>query len=262
MVTDGMRFTEASELRTAVALLDLAALSEDETEETVWETCHRAGRTSLRPAVAAVCVYPRWVTLARRALESSRVRVASVAGDFPRGEAPCGAKVEEIGRVIDSGAEEVDVVISRSAVRRGDWEALAREIEAFRAVSEGVTLKVILAAGDLGGLGHVSRASQVAIAAGADFIKTSTGKERVNATLPAGRVMAQAIREHERRTGRRVGIKPAGGIRTWAKARAWLTLVRRELGDEWVTPSLFRIGASTLLAELERLLPHDGAEPA
>jgi deoxyribose-phosphate aldolase len=237
----------ASRLALAPHLLDLAALSEHETAESVRAAASRARRAR----VAALCVYPEHVALARDALRGSEVRVTAVAGGFPKGTSTLREKVEEIRRVIADGAQEVDVVIRASLARSGDWSGLAEELAAFRKAST-VTLKVILRTGVLRSLDTVARASAAALLAGADFIKTSTGKERVNATLPVGLVMARAIRAHAASTGRRAGLKPSGGIRTAEQALEWMRLVEDELGADALTPERFRIGASSLLDDLER----------
>lgn len=245
---------ERTELLRAVSLIDLAALGDAETPDTVRATCARAQRGVHDVHVAAVCVYPAHVSIARDALRGSAVRLAAVVGGFPQGRLPTSAKVAEIHAAVEAGAQEVDAVIARGHVRRGEWRALHDEIAAFRAACGQVTLKVILATGALGGLSNVARASRVAMRAGADFVKTSTGRERVNATLPVGLVMTRVIREYATRQGRCVGFKPSGGIREAAQALDWLALVREELGAFWLTPSLFRIGASGLLAAIERRL--------
>jgi deoxyribose-phosphate aldolase len=249
-----------ADLMRAVSLMDLAALSDDETPETVRAVCIRAlsplpgARRVDGIHAAAVCVYARHLSVAKEVLDGSGVKRAAVAGNFPRGRMPVAGKVDEIRCAIDAGAEEVDVVITRALALRGDWRALYDEIAAFREACGQITLKVILKTGALQGLRRVAIASRIAMAAGADFIKTSTGKERVNATLPAGLVMAREIRQHEADSGRAVGLKPAGGIRTPEQALQWLALVRHELGEHWLTPALFRIGASALLAAIDRQL--------
>jgi deoxyribose-phosphate aldolase len=232
--------------RALLAFVDLAALGESETAESVRAAC--AQGVSAR--VAAVCVHPEWVAQARKALARSPVRLASVAGGFPRGRIPLPDKLAEIRRALADGADEIDAVIASGPARRGDGRALFDEVAAFRDACGTATLKVILRTGVLGSSRVVASAARTAIRAGADFIKTSTGRERVNATLPAGRVMAEAIREHAQRTGRRVGLKPAGGIRTPGQALEWAALVHRELGEAWMTPSLFRIGTSALVTSL------------
>lgn len=262
------RAWQAAWLLRAVGFLDLTTLEGDDTPGRVRRLCAKA-RSPLRPdlvealgaeeldqRVAAVCVYGSLVPVAREALEGSGIPVASVAAGFPSGLGPFRQRLEEIGRCVEAGAEEIDIVVTRSRVLRGEWERLYDEVRAFRDAAGDAHLKVILATGELGTLRNVGRASRVAMMAGADFIKTSTGKESVNATLPVGLVMARAIREYHERTGHRVGFKAAGGIRTAKQALRWLYLVKDELGDGWLDRRLFRFGASSLLADIERQLEH------
>lgn len=262
------RAWQAAWLLRAVGFLDLTTLEGDDTPGRVRRLCAKA-RNPIRPdlvealgasdldlRVAAVCVYGSLVPVAREALEGSGIPVASVAAGFPSGLGPFRERLEEIGRCVEAGAEEIDIVITRSRVLRGEWERLYEEVRAFREAAGDAHLKVILATGELGTLRNVGRASRVAMMAGADFIKTSTGKEAVNATLPVGLVMARAIREYRERTGHRVGFKAAGGIRTAKEALRWLYLVKDELGDAWLDRRLFRFGASSLLADIERQLEH------
>ena len=237
--------------------LDLTSLEGNETHDTIARVCADA-REPLpgRPEIhaAAVCVYPRFVSAAAHLLAGSGVRVATVAG-FPGG--PTEAIDREIASALRDGAHEIDAVITRRYALTENWRALSDEIRGFRRAAGSATLKVILATGDLGSPTVIARASQVALEAGADFLKTSTGKERVNAALPAGLVMARQIGAYYRATGARAGLKPSGGIRTTRAALEWLTLIRIELGEEWVDPTLFRIGASSLLADLRRTIHHD-----
>ena len=206
--------------------------------------------------VAAVCVYHDMVPVAVQALRGSGVPVAAVSTGFPAGLSPFATRVEEIGRSVAAGASEIDVVISRRLALTQEWRALYDEIRTFREACGEAHLKVILATGELGTLRNVYRASLVAMMAGADFIKTSTGKESVNATLPVSLVMARAIRAYFERTGLKVGFKPAGGLRTAKDALAWLILMKEELGRRWLEPDLLRFGASSLLADIERQLEH------
>jgi deoxyribose-phosphate aldolase len=257
---------QAAWLLRAVSCMDLTTLSGDDTPGTVRRLCAKAakpvrqdllealGMPDLR--VGAVCVYYPFVKTAARALEGSGIPVAAVAAGFPHGLSPLKARLIEIEEAIGDGAEEIDIVITRGHVLNGEWGALYDEIAAFREACGAAHLKTILATGELGTLRHVAKASLVCMMAGADFIKTSTGKEAVNATLPVGLVMARAIRDYRERTGFRVGFKPAGGIRTAKQALDWLILMREELGESWQRPELFRIGASTLLADIERQLEH------
>jgi len=191
-----------------------------------------------------------------RALEGSGIPVASVAAAFPSGLSPMRLRLEEIQYAVGEGAAEIDIVITRQHVLTGDWQALYDEVAAFREVCGDAHLKTILATGELATLRNIQRASLVALMAGADFIKTSTGKETENATLPVSLTMVRAVREYRERTGRNVGFKPAGGIRTAKDAIAWLILMKEELGRDWMEPELFRFGVSSLLTDIERQLEH------
>ena len=270
---------QAAWLLRAVTLIDLTTLSGDDTPGRVRRLCGKA-RQPVRPdllerlgacdldlRVASVCVYPTLVSVALEALEGSDVPVCAVAAGFqhipdvvrpfePAGLSPFEQRVEEIAAAVEAGASEIDIVITRRHVLTGDWQALYDEVCAFREACGEAHLKTILATGDLATLRNVARASLVCMMAGADFIKTSTGKERVNATLPVGLVMARAIRQYRERSGFTVGLKAAGGIGTAKESLAWLVLVKEELGDAWLRPELFRIGASSLLADIERQLEH------
>ncbi len=252
----------------AVQCLDLTTLSGDDTPANVRRLAAKA-RQPVRPDllqgfglephqihVAAVCVYPNLVPVAREVLAGSPVRVASVAAGFPAAQTPLRTRVLEVEEAVRAGADEVDVVVSRAHVIRGDWKALYEEVRAFREAAGGCTLKAILGAGELPTLRHVAQAALVCMMAGADFVKTSTGKEATNATLPVGLVMVRQVRDYFQRTGHRVGFKPAGGIRTAKQALEWLVLVREELGAFWVRPEIFRLGASGLLTDLERQLSY------
>ncbi len=259
---------QAAWLLRAVSCMDLTTLSGDDTPGTVRRLCAKArspiradvldalGASDLGLTVAAVCVYHAMVSVAVRALAGSAIPVAAVSTGFPAGLSPLPQRIAEIHASVDAGAAEIDVVITRGNVLTGDWSALYDEVRAFRAAVGDVHLKVILGTGDLGTLTNVARASQVAMMAGADFIKTSTGKEPVNATLPVGLVMARQIRDYHERTGHIVGFKPAGGIRTAKNALDWLLLIKEELGDRWLRADLFRFGASGLLTDIERQLEH------
>jgi len=253
-------------LARAVTLMDLTSLSGDDTTNRIVRLCAKArapirddllklaGLADRRIQVAAVCVYHAFVETAVRALEKSGIPVAAVSTGFPGGLSPHAQKLEEIRASVAAGAAEIDVVITRALVLGGDWDRLYAEVRAFREAAGEAQLKTILATGELGTLREVYRASLVSMMAGADFVKTSTGKETVNATLPAGLVMARAIRAYRERTGYHVGLKPAGGIRTARQALDWLALVKEELGDRHLRPDLFRLGASTLLTDIERQL--------
>ncbi|HXF94992.1 MAG TPA: deoxyribose-phosphate aldolase, partial [Gemmatimonadales bacterium] len=258
----------AAWLLRAVTCMDLTTLQGDDTPGNVLRLCAKARRpirqdlldalgvAHLGIRVGAVCVYPALVPVAVRALEGSGVPVAAVSAGFPAGLNPFPQRLEEIRASVEAGADEIDAVITRGHVLRDDWQALYDEVRAFREASGAAHLKVILATGELATLTNVARASLVAMMAGADFIKTSTGKEAVNATLPVGIVMTRMIREYLERTGYAVGFKPAGGIRSAKAALDWLMLMKEELGDRWLRPALFRLGASALLTDIERQLEH------
>jgi len=203
-----------------------------------------------------VCVYHQLVPTAVEALEGSGIPVAAVSTGFPAGLSPIEQRIDEIRQSVAAGAEEIDIVITRAHVLTGDWEALHDEVRRFREACGEAHMKAILATGELATLGNVARASLVAMQAGADFIKTSTGKEGVNATLPFGIVMCRMIREYFEQTGYAVGFKPAGGIRTAKTALEFLYLMKEELGDRWLRNDLFRFGASALLTDIERQLEH------
>ncbi len=259
---------QAAWLLRAVSCMDLTTLSGDDTEERVRRLCAKArhpiqddlvkrlGIEELNIKVAAVCVYHAFVETAVRALEGSGVRVAAVSTGFPAGLSPLTERVAEIRRSVEAGANDIDVVITRAHVFGGKWQALYDEIAAFKQASGRAHMKVILGTGDLLTLRNVARASFVAMMAGADFIKTSTGKEPTNATLPVGFVMTRAIREFAQETGMAVGFKPAGGIRTAKQSIEWLALMKEELGLSWMRAELFRFGASGLLNDIERQLEH------
>jgi deoxyribose-phosphate aldolase len=260
---------QAAWLLRAVTCIDLTTLAGDDTPGRVRRLCAKA-KQPIRPdmlerlgvkgeriTVGAVCVYPSRVKEAVEALKGSGIPVASVATGFPAGQTPLPQRIAEIEQAIESGAREIDVVISRAHVLTGDWKALYDELKQFRATcGEAAHMKTILATGDLGTLKQVQQASLVAMMAGSDFIKTSTGKETTNATLEVSLVMVRAIREYLERTGYKIGFKPAGGINSAKQAMAWQALMKEELGDEWLMPDLFRIGASSLLTDLERQLYH------
>jgi deoxyribose-phosphate aldolase len=215
------------------------------------------GVADLNVRVGAVCVYHDLVAGAVEALRGTSIPVAAVSTGFPAGQTPFATKLDEIRASVAAGAREIDIVISRAHVLTGDWQALYDEVSAFREVCGEAHMKTILATGELGTLTNAARASHVCMMAGADFIKTSTGKESVNATLPVSLVMLRAIRDYQAATGQRVGFKPAGGIRTAKQALDWLLLMYEELGDDWTHPDLFRIGASGLLTDIERQLEHN-----
>src|SRR5918997_534497 len=258
---------QAAWLLRAITCIDLTTLSGDDTPGRVRRLCAKA-RAPLRhdlvealglphmPVVGAVCVYPPMVATAVKALQGSGIPVASVATGFPAGLTPLPLRLEEIRWAVGEGAREIDIVITRAHVLSQDWQALYDEVRAMREACGEAHLKAILGTGDLKTLRNVYKASMLAMQAGADFIKTSTGKEDVNATLPVSLVMVRAIRDYRERTGFEVGFKPAGGLRTAKDALAWLILMKEELGNGWLEPDLFRIGASTLLGDIERQLEH------
>jgi deoxyribose-phosphate aldolase len=252
----------------AITCIDLTTLAGDDTVGTVQRLCAKArqpvrqdlldalGMTSQTIHVGAVCVYHEMVPTAVAALSGSGIPVAAVSTGFPAGLSPFETRVREIELSVAAGANEIDIVISRRHVLEGNWQALYDEIKTFRAACGDAHMKTILATGELGTLTDVARASLVCMMAGADVIKTSTGKEPTNATLPVSLVMLRAIREFHQRTGQIVGFKPAGGIRTAKQALDWLLLVDDELGREWLDASRFRFGASALLGDIERQLEH------
>ena len=259
---------QAAWLLKAIGCIDLTTLSGDDTPGRVRRLCAKA-RRPLRPdlvdalgiadlelTVGAVCVYHEMVAVAVEALEGTSIPVAAVSTGFPAGLTPHRLKVAEIGESVAAGAQEIDIVISRRHVLTADWRALYDEVREYRAACGDAHLKTILATGELGTLRNVARASWVCMMAGADFIKTSTGKEGVNATLPFTLVMLRAIREYHERTGHRVGYKPAGGISKAKDSLNYLILLKEELGVSWLDPSLFRFGASSLLGDIERQLEH------
>jgi deoxyribose-phosphate aldolase len=259
---------QAAWLLRAITCMDLTTLSGDDTDERVRRLCAKArqpiqqglvnslGIADLKIQVAAVCVYHKFVETARAALEGSTIPVAAVSTGFPAGLSPLSERIAEIRRSVEAGAQEIDVVITRAHVFGGRWQELYDEISAFKQASGRAHMKVILGAGDLLTLRNVARASFVAMMAGADFIKTSTGKEPTNATLPVGFVMSRAIREYAQETGMAVGFKAAGGIRTAKQSLEWLSLMKEELGLSWMKAELFRLGASGLLGDIERQLEH------
>ncbi len=257
---------QAAWLCRAVSVIDLTTLSGDDTAGRVARLCAKAkapvradmldalGMTGL--TVGAVCVYHDMVAPAVAALAGSSIPVAAVSTGFPAGLSPLHLRLAEIGESVAAGATEIDIVISRRHVLTGNWQALYDEMRAMRAACGAAHVKAILATGELGTLRNVARASLVCMMAGADFIKTSTGKEGVNATLPVSLVMLRAIRDYHDRTGVRVGYKPAGGISKAKDALVYLSLIKEELGDRWLRPDLFRFGASSLLGDIERQLEH------
>ncbi len=259
---------QAAWLLKAISCIDLTTLAGDDTPGKVQRLCAKArnpvrdeilealGVTDLGLAVGAVCVYPTMVRHAVKALGGSGIPVASVATGFPAGLTPMKQRLEEIRYAVNEGAQEIDIVITREHALLGNWQALYDEVVAMREACGEAHLKTILATGELGTMKNVYKASMVCMMAGADFIKTSTGKETINATLPVSLVMLRAIREYGEHTGYKIGFKPAGGIRTAKDAMNMQFLMREELGREWLGPHLFRFGASSLLTDIERQLEH------
>ena len=259
---------QAAWLLKAIRCMDLTTLSSDDTPDRVRRLCSKAlrplkqeltndlGITSLNLTVGAVCVYHALVETAAKALKGSNIPVAAVSTGFPHGLSPLPRRIEEIRDSVSAGALEIDIVITRAHVFSGNWEAIYQEITSFREACGDSHLKTILGTGELGSLRNVAKASLVCMMAGADFIKTSTGKEPQNATLPVSLVMLRMIRDYHQKTGHKVGFKPAGGIRTAKQALEWQILMNEELGREWLEPELFRFGASGLLTDIERQLEH------
>jgi deoxyribose-phosphate aldolase len=259
---------QAAWLLKALTCIDLTTLNGDDTAGRVKRLCAKAAnpiRQDLLDAIGmgdrkittgAVCVYHRFVSTAVEALEGTGIPVAAVSTGFPAGLSPHETKVKEIEASVADGAKEIDIVITREHVLTGNWDALYKEMQDYRAACGDAHVKAILATGDLKTLRNVARASLVCMMAGADFIKTSTGKESVNATLLVTLVMLRMIREYEERTGFKVGYKPAGGISAAKDVLNYQFLMKDELGREWLEPDLFRIGASTLLSDIERQLEH------
>jgi deoxyribose-phosphate aldolase len=253
----------------AIACMDLTTLAGDDTAQRVMRLCAKARqpvqqnllnalglKEDFKLTVGAVCVYHAFVETAVQALEGTGIHVAAVSTGFPAGLSPLAERVGEIRKSVEAGADEIDVVITRGHVFGAKWQALYDEVATFKEACGKAHLKVILGTGDLLTMRNVAKASVVSMMAGADFIKTSTGKETVNATLPVGIVMVRQIREYAERTGMAVGFKPAGGIRTAKQSMEWLALMKEELGRSWLEPHMFRFGASGMLADIERQLEH------
>ncbi len=267
---------QAAWLLSAVTCIDLTTLSGDDTVGRVKRLCAKAmqpvrpdilaamGMSEYRIKTGAICVYHRFVSTAVEALQGSGIPVAAVSTGFPAGLNPHAQKLEEIKASVAAGASEIDIVITREYALTGNWQALYTEIQEFRAACGAAHMKAILATGELMTLRNVAKASLVCMMAGADFIKTSTGKEPVNATLPVTLTMIRTIRDYQKMTGYKIGYKPAGGISKAKDILVYQSLMKEELGDEWLRPNLFRIGASSLLADIERQLEHniDGAYSA
>ncbi|MEO9822910.1 MAG: deoxyribose-phosphate aldolase [Paracoccaceae bacterium] len=257
---------QAAWLLRAISMIDLTTLSGDDTTGRVRRLCTK-GRQPVRSellealgmpglTVGAICLYHDMIETAVRELHGTGIPVAAVSTGFPAGLSPFHLRLAEIEESVKAGAKEIDIVISRRHVLTGNWQALYDEMRAFRTACGDAHVKAILATGELGTLRNVARASWVCMMAGADFIKTSTGKEPINATLPVSLVMTRAIRGYYELTGYRVGYKPAGGISKAKDAVTYLTLIKEELGDRWLKNDLFRFGASSLLGDIERQLEH------
>ena len=259
---------QAAWLLKAITCIDLTTLSGDDTPGRVRRLCAKAhrpvrgeilealGAESLPIHTGAVCVYHEMIETAVEALAGSNIPVAAVSTGFPAGLTPFELKLKEIELSVAAGAAEIDIVISRRHALTGDWQALYEEVRAFREACGPAHMKTILATGELGTLRNVGKASLICMMAGADFIKTSTGKEPVNATLPVTLVMVRMIRAYRERTGHTIGFKPAGGISKAKDALVWQALMKEELGRPWLEPDLFRFGASSLLGDIERQLSH------
>jgi deoxyribose-phosphate aldolase len=259
---------QAAWLLKAVTCIDLTTLSGDDTPGRVRRLCQKARRpvradildalgvADLGITTGAVCVYHNLVGVAVEELAGTGIPVAAVSTGFPAGQISHDLKLAQIRESVRAGAAEIDIVISRAKVLTGDWRGLYDEVRAFREACGEAHLKAILATGELGTLSNVAKASWVCMMAGADFIKTSTGKEAVNATLPFSLVMTRAIRDYRELTGCAVGYKPAGGISKAKEALNYQVLMREELGRAWLEPELFRFGASSLLGDIERQLEH------
>ncbi len=259
---------QAAWLLRAVTCIDHTTLAGDDTPGNVHRLCLKA-RQPLRPdlvealgiaklklTVGAVCVYHSRIEDAVAALQGTDIPVAAVSTGFPAGQSPFKQRIKEIEASVAAGAREIDIVVSREHVLKGNWQALYDETREMRAACGDAHMKTILATGELGTLWNVAKASKVTMMAGSDFIKTSTGKEPVNATIPFGLIMTRMIRDYHERTGQIVGFKPAGGIRKAKEALLWLSLIKEELGDGWLNNHLFRFGASSLLTDIERQLSH------
>ena len=259
---------QAAWLLKAITLMDLTTLSGDDTVARVRRLCSKArqpisinlekelGIESLNLSVAAVCVYHDMLDAAKQAIKGSSINLAAVSTGFPAGLSPLPLRLQEIEYSVNEGANEIDIVISRRHVLEGNWKALYEEVKMFREQCCDAHMKTILATGELGNLTNIAKASQICMMAGADFIKTSTGKESVNATLPVSLVMVRMIRDYYIKTGISVGFKAAGGISDTKTALLYMTMIKEELGRRWLEPDLFRFGASSLLGDIERQLDH------
>ena len=259
---------QAAWLLKALTLIDLTTLSGDDTPSNVKRLCSKAlnplnndliiglGLEKRKLTVAAVCVYHSLIKSAKEALMNSKLPLAAVSAGFPAGLSPVETRLKEIELSILSGATEIDIVINRNHVLKADWINLYNEIKLFREACKNTHLKTIIATGDIMTFRNIAKASLVCMMAGADFIKTSTGKENINSTIPFSLVMVRAIRDYFDKTNFKVGFKAAGGIKSAKESISYLTLIKEELGNDWLNPSLFRIGASSLLGDIERQLDH------
>ena len=259
---------QAAWLLKAISCIDLTTLAGDDTKGNVTRLCAKAqspvrhdllqamGMADAHIQTGAVCVYHNLIPFAKEALGSSGIPIAAVSTGFPAGKISFEEKIREIELSVAAGATEIDIVISRDLVLESKWKALYDEVAACRKACGAAHMKTILATGEIPTYTKVAKASWVSMMAGSDFIKTSTGKESVNATLPVSLVMIRAIRAYHELTGYKVGFKPAGGIQKAKQALDWLILIKEELGDDWLNPELFRFGASSLLADIERQLEH------
>lgn len=259
---------QAAWLLKAVTCIDLTTLNGDDTEGRVRRLCAKArhpiredllealGMGDQNITTGAICVYHRFVAAAVDALKGSGIPVAAVSTGFPAGLVPHDVKLREIEASVKDGAQEIDIVVTREYVLTGNWKALYDEMRDFRQACGDAHVKAILATGDIKTMKNIAKASMVCMMAGADFIKTSTGKETSNATLPVSLVMLRMIREYHERTGYKIGFKPAGGISAAKDVLNYQILMKEELGRPWLEPLLFRVGASSLLADIERQLEH------
>ncbi|MFT5165232.1 MAG: deoxyribose-phosphate aldolase [Saprospiraceae bacterium] len=259
---------QAAWLLKAITCIDLTTLAGDDTKSNVNRLCAKAkspvrqdlleamGMEKANIQVGAVCVYHNFIAIAKEALTGSTIPIAAVSTAFPAGNIPLKEKIKQIEISVAAGAKEIDIVVSRNLVLQSDWKQLYNEVAAYRNACGEAHMKTILATGEIPTFTKVAIASWVCMMAGADFIKTSTGKESTNATLPVSLVMVRAIRDYHELTGFKVGFKPAGGIRKAKQALSWLILIKEELGNDWLHPDLFRFGASSLLGDIERQLEH------
>ncbi len=259
---------QAAWLLKAISCIDLTTLAGDDTPSNVYRLCAKAkspvrddilealGMADAGLTTGAVCVYHNFIPYAIEALDGTNIPIAAVSTGFPAGNIPLKERLKQIELSVKAGATEIDIVISRDQVLRSEWKKLYNEVAACRKACGDAHMKTILATGEIPTYTKVAKASWVSMMAGSDFIKTSTGKESVNATLPVSLVMIRTIREYEELTGYKVGFKPAGGIRKAKQALAWLILMKEELGHDWLQPDLFRFGASSLLGDIERQLEH------